>query len=368
MPTIQTSQPAQLGYTPLPCFSIVLTILITPAYVSNHSDWRFCVAPMIAVTDRHCRYFLRLISKRARLYTEMITCAAIIHGDRDYLLGFSEQEHPVALQLGGHKPEEFAHCASIAQAYGYDEININVGCPSDRVQSGRFGACLMKEPQQVAACYSALTENCSLPVTIKCRIGVDEFDSYEFLENFVANLASAGCKTFIVHARIALLKGLSPKENRSIPPLHYHRVEKVKQTFPDLTIVLNGGIQSLNHSKNFLNTFDGVMLGREIYKDPYLMIEVDKQLFNDTNTQISRSEIVEQFLPYIARHMEQGFNAHNISRHMVGLFHGQSLARKWRAYISSNPVKQSSDLNAMLKLAQEIEAFNSSTQEHYQYA
>lgn len=288
----------------------------------------------------------------------MITCPAILHGNQDFLLGFNQEEHPLALQLGGSKPEEFARCAVIAESYGYDEININVGCPSDRVQSGSFGACLMKQPELVADCVRAIQENSKLPCTIKTRIGIDDFDSFEFLENFIGICHEAGCNTFIIHARIAILKGLSPKENRSIPPLNYQRVEKIKVKFPNLNIILNGGLHSIEQCDLQLKTFDGVMLGREIYKNPWLLSNIDSHYFNDPDTltyPLTRSHIVEQFIPYMRQQMEQGLRIHHMSRHLVGLYHAQKFGKHWRQFTSSNQPNSENYLAELLLLAKNID-------------
>lgn len=338
---------------------VIHLVSIKPTQTNlNPNDWRFCVAPMIDVTDRHCRYFLRLMSKRTRLYTEMITCPAIIHGDQDYLLGFNEAEHPLAIQLGGSKPDEYAYCAPIVEQRGYDEININVGCPSDRVQSGHFGACLMKTPHLVAECFQALKENCSLPLTIKCRIGIDNFDNFEFLENFISILAKAGCQTFIIHARIAVLSGLSPKENRTIPPLNYARVLAIKSKYPTLTIILNGGIISLEAAGTHIKNFDGVMLGREIYKNPFILSKVDSLFFNEAYSEHSRSDVINAYLPYMEQQIAQDTPIHSMARHLVGLFHEQKFGRHWRIFISTNTIKNTHDLRKLSELAMEIDQKN----------
>ena len=297
---------------------------------------RLCVAPMMDWTDRHCRYFLRLISKHAFLYTEMITTGAILHGDAERALRFHPHERPLALQLGGSDPGDLAACARIAAQYAYDEINLNVGCPSDRVQTGRFGACLMTEPELVAECVSAMREATPIPVTVKTRIGIDDHDSYEFLCAFVAKVAAAGCATFIVHARKAWLHGLSPKENREVPPLHYEVVYRLKQDFPQLEIILNGGITDLAQAQAQLNKVDGVMLGRAAYHDPYILAEVDRRLYASTATPASRQAVIAQLLPYIASELNQGTRLHHITRHILGLFHGARGARAWRRYLSEH--------------------------------
>lgn len=295
---------------------------------------RFCVAPMMDWTDRHCRYFLRLISKHAYLYTEMVTTGAILHGDTERLLQFHPAEHPLALQLGGSDPRELAACARIAAGYGYDEINLNVGCPSDRVQTGRFGACLMAEPALVAECVAAMSEASPLPVTVKTRIGIDEHDSYEFLLHFVTAVAAAGCRTFIIHARKAWLHGLSPKENRAIPPLHYDVVYRLKQDLPHLEIILNGGIADLNAALQHLQKVDGVMLGRAAYHNPYLLAEVDRRVFGSHQPPSDRHQVIERLLPYAAQELAKGARLHHITRHILGLFQGMPGARAWRRYLS----------------------------------
>lgn len=301
---------------------------------------RFCVAPMLDWTDRHCRYFHRLLSKNALLYTEMVTTGALIHGNTQRFLQFNREEHPVALQLGGSNPRDLAICTQMAEDFGYDEVNLNVGCPSDRVQNGKFGACLMAEPQLVADCFTEMQAGVQIPVTIKSRIGIDDCDSYEELTHFIDTVAQAGCETFIVHARKAWLKGLSPKENREVPPLRYDVVFQLKRDFPQLEIVINGGITSLSQSVELLEHVDGVMLGREVYQNPYLLAEVDKVLFSDNLPILSREEVVNELLPYIQtqlRNPEMRLNS--ISRHVLGLFHGEYGARLWRRFLSENACK-----------------------------
>ncbi|MBY6107363.1 tRNA dihydrouridine(20/20a) synthase DusA [Ferrimonas balearica] len=295
----------------------------------------FSVAPMLDWTDRHYRYFARLISRQALLYTEMVTTGAIIHGKGDYL-GFNEEEHPVALQLGGSNPTDLAHCAKLAEQRGYDEVNLNVGCPSDRVQNGRFGACLMAEPQLVADCVKAMQDVVSIPVTVKTRIGIDEQDSYEFLTRFIDTVASAGCDIFTIHARKAWLQGLSPKENREIPELIYDRAYQVKRDFAHLNISVNGGITTLEQCEAHLQHLDGVMVGREAYQNPYMMAEVDQRLYGDDRPVLSRAEVVEQMIPYLERHIANGGRANHVTRHMLGLFNGMPGARQWRRYLAQN--------------------------------
>ena len=291
---------------------------------------------MMEWTDRHCRYFLRLISRRAFLYTEMVTAEAVLYGDRERVLGFSPEEHPVGLQLGGCDPVKLARAAEIGAGFGYDEINLNIGCPSDRVQSGRFGACLMAEPDLVAECVAAMGQAAAIPVTVKCRIGIDDQDAEESLDRFIDRVAEAGCQTFIVHARKAWLKGLSPKENRDVPPLDYDRVTRLKARRPDLEIILNGGIESFGAALAHLPQLDGVMLGRAAYADPYLLAEVDRALFGSEETPPSRLEVLDLFTPYVARHLEAGARLNQMTRHILGLFHGQPRARAFRRYLAEN--------------------------------
>ena len=295
---------------------------------------RFCVAPMMEWTDRHCRYFLRLISRRTFLYTEMVTAEAVLYGNRERVLGFSPEEHPVGLQLGGCDPEKLAAASKIGAEYGYDEINLNIGCPSDRVQSGRFGACLMAEPELVGECVAAMGEAVALPVTVKCRIGIDDQDAEESLDRFIDRVAQAGCRTFIVHARKAWLKGLSPKENRDVPPLDYGRVARLKQRRPDLEIILNGGIEFFAAAQVHLPEVDGVMLGRAAYADPYLLAEVDRALFGLNEFPPSRLEVLDRFTPYVERQMAAGARLNQMTRHILGLFHGQPRARAFRRHLA----------------------------------
>ncbi len=287
-------------------------------------------------TDRHCRYFHRLLSKHARLYTEMITASAILHGDCDALLGFDESEHPVALQIGGSEPALLAEASMIGEAFGYDEINLNVGCPSDRVQSGAFGACLMKTPALVADCVAAMQEAVQVPVTVKCRLGVDDQIPAESLPSFVETVAAVGCKTFIVHARMAWLEGLSPKENRTIPPLDYDLVRKLKRDRPDLSVILNGGIESIDEAVSLVVDFDGVMLGRAAYGQPFLLAETDAKLFGDSAAAPSREEVVKEMSAYLRAKVKEGVRPHAVTRHMLGLFHGAPGARGWRRFLSEN--------------------------------
>ncbi|MED5523344.1 MAG: tRNA dihydrouridine(20/20a) synthase DusA [Pseudomonadota bacterium] len=309
-------------------------------------DRTFSVAPMLDWTDRHYRVFARQLSRHALLYTEMVTTGAIIHGKGDYL-AFSEAEHPLALQLGGSNPADLAHCARLAEQRGYDEVNINVGCPSDRVQNGRFGACLMAEPQLVADCVKAMQDAVSIPVTVKSRIGIDDMDSYPFLVDFVSTISEAGCDTFIVHARKAWLSGLSPKENREIPPLDYPRVYQLKKDFPNLHIGINGGIKTLDEMQSHLEHIDSVMVGREAYQNPYLLAEVDAALYGMDTAMPSRRAVVEAMFPYIEAELAAGARLNHISRHMLGLFNGQTGGRRWRRYLSENAHKPGAGLEVM---------------------
>ena len=301
--------------------------------VAGLMDHRFSVAPMLDWTDKHCRYFHRLLSQHAVLYTEMVTTGAILHGSGDYL-AFNEQEHPVVLQLGGSEPSEMASCAKLAQQRGYDAVNINVGCPSDRVQNGMFGACLMAQPQRVADCIKAMQDAVSIPVTVKTRIGIDDSDDYQFLQDFIQAVADAGCKQVIVHARKAWLKGLSPKENREIPPLNYERVFQLKREFPALDISINGGVKTLAQATELLQYLDGVMIGREAYSNPMLLAGVDSLLYGKTGPALQPEQVVLAMLPYIEQQMQQGARFWHIVRHMLGLFQGQPGARQYRRLLS----------------------------------
>ncbi|UAW97121.1 tRNA dihydrouridine(20/20a) synthase DusA [Halopseudomonas nanhaiensis] len=296
---------------------------------------RFCVAPMMDWTDRHYRYFARLISRHALLYTEMVTSGAVLNGDRERLLGFTAAEQPLALQLGGSNAMELGQCAAIAERYGYAEVNLNVGCPSDRVQNNLIGACLMAHPELVADGVKAMLDACSLPVTVKHRIGINGRDSYAQLHDFVATVHEAGCDTFIVHARIAILEGLSPKENRDIPPLRYEVVHQLKRDFPQLEIIINGGFTELASMQEALGHVDGVMVGREAYHNPYLLAAIDQLAFGDTSPAPGRIEVLHAMRPYIVRHLDQGGQMHHITRHMLGLFQGLPGARHFRRQLSS---------------------------------
>lgn len=308
-------------------------------------SWRLSVAPMLDWTDRHCRYFHRLITHHARLYTEMVTTGALIHGDREKFLKYSEVEHPLALQLGGSVPKDLAQCALMAQHAGFDEVNLNCGCPSDRVQQGAFGACLMLKPQLVADCVKAMLDHVSIPVTIKHRIGIDKIDNYDFVRDFVGVIALTGCQVFIVHARNAWLKGLSPKENRSIPPLRYEFAYQLKQDFPDLTIIINGGIQSNAEIAQHLQHVDGAMIGREAYHNPYMMSDWDQLFFEDQHEILSREEVEQCMVDYCRFAENQGVPWPQIMRHILGLRHGLPGSRYWRQVWSdaknkSSPVEE----------------------------
>jgi tRNA-dihydrouridine synthase A len=292
------------------------------------------VAPMMDWTDRHCRYFHRLLAPSALLYTEMVTTGAIIHGDVDRHLAYNPEEHPVALQLGGSEPADLANCARIAEKYGYDEINLNVGCPSDRVQRGSFGACLMLEPILVRDCMSAMLDAVDIPVTIKTRLGVDDHESYQFMADFVGTVAESGCTVFIMHARKAFLEGLSPKQNRDVPPLHYDWVYRLKKESPDLEVVINGGINSIADVQSHLDHVDGVMLGRAAYQSPWILTECQQQLFGDVA--VSRESVVEAMSEYVERQVSAGTAVKHISRHLLGLFQGLPGAKVWRRYLSEN--------------------------------
>ena len=305
------------------------------SFLLREPDRRLSIAPMMDRTDRHCRYFLRLISRRALLYTEMITTGAILSGDSERLLAFDSSEHPLALQLGGADPDELAECARIAETFGYDEVNLNLGCPSDRVQAARFGACLMAEPALVARAVKAMIAATRLPVTVKTRIGIDDLDSYRELNAFVRRLADAGGRSFAIHARKAWLRGLSPKENREIPPLRYERVYALKADNPGLEIVLNGGISSLYEVAAHLGQVDGVMIGRVAYRNPYMLAAADRRFFGDPGPAPSRGEVIEALLPYVDRVKASGLRLHAITRHILGLFQGVPGAKACRRHLSA---------------------------------
>jgi len=300
---------------------------------------------------------MRLISPNALLYTEMITTGALIHGDKNRFLAFDPIEHPIALQLGGSDPVALAQCARMAADWQYDEVNLNVGCPSDRVKSGNFGACLMLTPTLVAECIHAMLSAVSIPITVKCRIGVDEKDSYEDLLNFIQMVSKAGCNTFIIHARKAWLQGLSPKQNREIPPLKYEVVKQLKQDFPHIKFILNGGIKKVIDVEQHLNDFDGVMLGREAYTNPYLLAEIDHKIFSSTNKISTREEIIAQYIPYIASQLKNKIKLASITRHLLGLFQGEKGARRWRRHLSENAWKEGAGVAVVEKALELMDGF-----------
>lgn len=307
------------------------------------------VAPMLDVTDRHCRYFLRLLAPGVRLYTEMIVAAALLHGDRRSLLAFDASEHPLAIQFGGRDPAELAEAARIAADFGYDEINLNVGCPSERVSGGGFGACLMRDPSRVARCVEAMGRAVSLPVSIKTRVGVDECDSYEFLAAFIATVAQAGCGSFIVHARKAILHGLSPRQNLAVPPLQHALVHRLKADFPQLTIVINGGISTLEEITGQLQKVDGVMIGRKVADDPYFLASVQRRFFQTAAEPPSRAAVVHSMCDYSRRELSRGARLHHITRHMLGLYRGIPGARRWRRFLSTHAVSARAPAELLLQ-------------------
>ncbi|WP_313898839.1 tRNA dihydrouridine(20/20a) synthase DusA [Methylobacterium sp. E-045] len=314
---------------------------------NDFSPHRFSVAPMMDWTDRYCRSFHRVLSRRARLYTEMVTSNAVLHGDRTRLLGFSEAEHPVAVQLGGSVPGDLAEAARIAEGFGYDEINLNVGCPSDRVQDGRFGACLMRDPSLVGACVAAMKAAVSVPVTVKCRIGVDDQDVEIALDALVDAVDQAGVDALIVHARKAWLQGLSPKENRDVPPLDYGRVARLKHKRPSLPIAINGGIATIEETLTQLAFVDGVMMGRAAYNEPAVLLNVDRSIFQEAAPVADGFEAVEAFAPTIARALGQGIRLHTLTRHMLGLFNGRPGARAYRRHLSTFGTRTDADLSTL---------------------
>ena len=316
---------------------------------------------MMDWSDRHCRFFHRSMTHHALLYTEMVTADAVIRGKREQLLGFSNQEHPIALQLGGSDPAKLAEAARIGLDYGYDEINLNVGCPSDRVQEGRFGACLMAEPPLVAACVAAMRAAVSIPVTVKCRIGIDDQDEEADFQHFIDCVAGTGCTTFIVHARKAWLKGLSPKENREVPPLDYGRVYRLKTARPHLTIVLNGGIETLIACDEHLKHVDGVMLGRAAYHDPYILTGVDQRYFGSTTPTLSRADILRMLVPYARAHVAHGGKLNNITRHILGLYHQQPRGRLFRRFLSESVTKRDAGADIIMQAADLVDVSRSPT-------
>jgi tRNA-dihydrouridine synthase A len=320
----------------------------------THASRKISVAPMMDWTDRHCRYFMRCLSPSVGLYTEMVTAAALRHGDKSRLLAFDEYEHPLALQVGGSEPELMANAARLGAAAGFDEININVGCPSDRVQSGQFGACLMSKPRLVAECIEAMHAACDVPITVKTRIGIDDLDDYQFLREFVDIIASTGCTTFVVHARKAILQGLSPKENRSVPPLNYERVYRLKDELPELNIVLNGGVQSIAQCEVHLQHVDGVMIGRQAYQQPWFLTELEAA-FGDGIAPTNRDDVMQGLLPYIEGELENGAQLKHITRHLLGLFAGQSGARAWRRHLSERAHQPGAGIEVLKEAMQRLQ-------------
>ena len=309
-------------------------------------DRKFCIAPMMNWSDRHCRYFWRLLSKKALIYTEMITTGALRYGNVEDHLKYDSFENPIGIQLGGNNPKELAYCASIAEKYGFDEINLNIGCPSQRVKSGCFGASLMNDPELVSECIKQIKDTVDIPVTIKCRIGVDNNDSYSNLLNFIGINDDAGCDAFIIHARKAWLNGLSPKQNREIPPLQYEKVLKIKKDFPDQEIILNGGLKSIKDCKNYLGLIDGVMLGREVYQNPYMLVNVDEEFFG--HKQIKKDtpiDVAYKYSEYIEAQLSNGIKLNSMTRHILGLFKGYPNSRKFRRYLSENVFKNNADIS-----------------------
>ena len=322
---------------------------------ASRTDRRLSVAPMMDVTDRHCRYFLRQISRRTLLYTEMITTGALVHGDVERHLRLHPDEHPLALQLGGSEPAALAQCARLAGRYGYDEVNLNIGCPSERVQRGAFGACLMAEPELVAECVRAMQDACDRPVTVKHRIGIDRIEDYGFMRDFVGTVAAAGCGTFIVHARNAILKGLTPKENREIPPLRYGEVHRLKRDFPALEIVINGGLRTWPEIEQQLALVDGVMLGRAAENDPWLLAAADTRVFGEAGPQPTRAEVITALARYAEQEIAQDTPLRHIVRHMHGLYRGRPVARKWRRMLSDNAALQANDAGLLWRALEAIE-------------
>ena len=295
---------------------------------------KFCVAPMMRYTDMHERFFLRLITKKAVLYTEMIATGALIHGNCDYQLDFNKEEHPVAVQFGGSSPLELSKCAIMAEKKGYDEINLNIGCPSERVQKGNFGVCLMLEPELVAECVRQMRRSVDIPITVKCRTGVDDNDDYLFLKSFIDIVKDSGIKTFIIHARKGILKGLSPRQNRNIPPLNYEKVYSIKNDFPNLEIIINGGIKSISEAKNHLNYVDGVMLGRAAYDNPFMLSEIDSEIYSNAKTDISRKDLLSEYLDYVHLMTEKGYDPKIMLKHVFGLKKGEKDAKRFRVKVT----------------------------------
>ncbi|ORU94060.1 MAG: tRNA dihydrouridine synthase DusA [Cycloclasticus sp. symbiont of Bathymodiolus heckerae] len=314
------------------------------------------VAPMMEWTDKHCRYFHRLLSPHALLYTEMVTTGALLHGDKERFLAYDNFEQPLVLQLGGSDPLDMAKCAQLAEQAGYQEVNINVGCPSDRVQNGRIGACLMAEPELVARCVSQMREIVEIPITVKTRIGIDESDSFDFLLNFVKTVADAGCDTLIIHARKAILSGLSPKENRTIPPLNYDRAYQLKKECPQLSIVINGGVKTVDEVQQHWQQVDGVMIGREAYHNPFFLADIEHQLFQQVLP--DRVDILNQFIPYVEKQLCSGSSLQSMTRHILGLFAGQPGGKHWRRYLSENARQKNAGPEVLLAALDEMAPFS----------
>ena len=320
---------------------------------------RFCIAPMIDYTDRHCRYFFRKLTRNAFLYSEMVVSDAIVYGDKDFFLKFDESQHPVALQIAGSNPKNLAYASRCGEDYGYDEINFNLGCPSKKVQEGNFGACLMNDLGLVEKCLIEMIKAVNIPVTVKCRIGLDEDDPYEVLPLMIERLEKLGIETIIIHARKAILYGLDPKENREIPPLDYEIVRLIKRKWPNLNIILNGGINSLDHARKELNSNqfdpDGIMMGRAAYTDPYMLTNVDQDFYKKEKNEMSRFDIVREMIPYIENEIKKGTYLNHITRHMLGLFHGVKGAKLWRSHLSENAPKRKNDINVLKEALIKIE-------------
>ena len=323
----------------------------------SNLDRTISVAPMMDCTDRHDRYFLRLISKHVLLYTEMVATGAALKGDRQKVLGFNNFEKPLALQVGGSNKKDLAEVAKIAEDMGYDEININLGCPSKKVQKNKFGACLIKEPDLVAECLDAMVQACNIPVTAKTRIGFDDVEDFDYLNNFVGKMAATGCKTIILHARKAILKGLSPRENLKIPKLNYPMVHQIKKQNPNLEIIINGGITTCAEIKEHLSNVDGVMIGRAIYQSPYFLADIEREIFDNSDI-LTRTEIVEELVRYVSEEVKKGTRVNQIMRHTVGLYHGQKGSTEWKRYLSANMMARDSDfqkVNHILEIVQNNE-------------
>ena len=322
--------------------------------LQNTLNRRFTVAPMMDWTDRHCRYFHRLLSKNAVLYTEMVTTGALIHADPDRFLRYNREEQPVALQLGGSNATDLAKCTKMAEDYGYNEVNLNVGCPSDRVQNNMIGACLMAHPQLVADCLKQMQDAVTIPVTVKHRLGIDDMDSYDELKQFVETVRTSGCNVFIIHARKAILQGLSPKENRDVPPLKYEWVYQIKQEFPELEVHINGGIKSIEECHTHLQYVDGVMLGREAYQNPYILAEVDQAFYGSSDPIIGRKQAALNMIPYIEQQLDKGVPLNHIVRHMLGLFHAQRGGKQFRRFISENAHKPGASIEVLLNALERV--------------